>query len=394
MPLDQVITKLPFLKIVETLNHGITKFFAVGPEASECLYCRSKKLRLKDTFIRRLRHISIGESLSELHLKSHKYYCLDCGRYFNQRFEGILPRKRATEPFRREIARKHHDGISQATLAYKHRLSTSTVEKWYQDFIYYEHQKIHQLRCPKVMGIDEHFFTHKKGYATTFVDLGRQRVFDVKLGRSEASLRGYLEKLEGRANVRVMLMDLSETYRTLVKKYFHNALIVADRFHVIRLVNHHFMSVWKQLDPEGKYNRGLLSLMRRHEWKLTSEQKSRLVLYLDKVTGLRPLYEFKQDLVRLLSLKTLKRWECRLQIPQFLAAIEQLKQSGFKNMRSLGKTLESWSEEIVRMWRFTKTNSITEGLHNKMEMLSRRAYGFRNFENYRLRVKVHCGYGS
>jgi transposase len=43
------------------------------------------------------------------------------------------------------------------------------------------------------------------------------------------------------------------------------------------------------------------------------------------------------------------------------------------------------------MWRFTKTNSITEGLHNKMELISRRAFGFRNFKNYRLRVKALCG---
>ncbi|WP_157976756.1 transposase [Parahaliea mediterranea] len=39
--------------------------------------------------------------------------------------------------------------------------------------------------CPRVLGIDEHFFTLKKGYATTFVDLRKRRVFDVKLGRSE-----------------------------------------------------------------------------------------------------------------------------------------------------------------------------------------------------------------
>lgn len=43
------------------------------------------------------------------------------------------------------------------------------------------------------------------------------------------------------------------------------------------------------------------------------------------------------------------------------------------------------------MFRFSKTNGITEGLHNKMEMISKRAFGFRNFENYRLRVRVLCG---
>ncbi|HSA60845.1 MAG TPA: transposase, partial [Nitrospiraceae bacterium] len=46
-----------------------------------------------------------------------------------------------------------------------------------------------------------------------------------------------------------------------------------------------------------------------------------------------------------------------------------------------------WSEEIVAMWRFTRNNGITEGFHTKMEVLQRQAYGFRNFNNYRLRVK-------
>jgi len=43
------------------------------------------------------------------------------------------------------------------------------------------------------------------------------------------------------------------------------------------------------------------------------------------------------------------------------------------------------------MFRFTKNNEITKGFHNKMEMISRRAYGFRNFKNYSLRVKaLYC----
>jgi hypothetical protein len=39
----------------------------------------------------------------------------------------------------------------------------------------------------------------------------------------------------------------------------------------------------------------------------------------------------------------------------------------------------------------TRNNGITEGFHNKMELINRQAYGFRNFENYRLRVKAFCG---
>ncbi len=45
------------------------------------------------------------------------------------------------------------------------------------------------------------------------------------------------------------------------------------------------------------------------------------------------------------------------------------------------------------MWRFTRSNGITEGFHNKMETISRQAYDFRNVENYRQRVQVLCAYG-
>ena len=32
-----------------------------------------------------------------------------------------------------------------------------------------------------------------------------------------------------------------------------------------------------------------------------------------------------------------------------------------------------------------------EGFHRKMKLIQRRAYGFRNFNNYRLRVIAQCG---
>jgi transposase len=75
---------------------------------------------------------------------------------------------------------------------------------------------------------------------------------------------------------------------------------------------------------------------------------------------------------------------------RFLRAVVELSQSGRAHLVSLGDTLHSWSEEIARMWRFTRSNGITEGFHNKMETISRQAYGFRNFENYRQRVQVLC----
>jgi len=50
----------------------------------------------------------------------------------------------------------------------------------------------------------------------------------------------------------------------------------------------------------------------------------------------------------------------------------------------------AWATEVAMMWRFTRNNGITEGFHTKMEVLQRQAYGFRNFHNYRLRVRIMC----
>ena len=76
---------------------------------------------------------------------------------------------------------------------------------------------------------------------------------------------------------------------------------------------------------------------------------------------------------------------------QPLACRYQLRQAGLPQLVQLGETLHAWREEISAMWRFTRNNGITEGFHNKMELINRQAYGFRNFQNYRLRVKVLCG---
>ncbi len=59
--------------------------------------------------------------------------------------------------------------------------------------------------------------------------------------------------------------------------------------------------------------------------------------------------------------------------------LRDLKQSPFKALASLGKTLTIWKDEVARMWRFTKSNGITEGFHRKMKLIQHRAYGFRNF---------------
>jgi transposase len=323
-------------------------------------------------------------------LETRKWKCRKCGRHFWQRFPGILPRRRATEPFRKSIFLKHWDGISRRRLGQREGIGSATVERWFQDFLLRQTAEHRTMQCPQVLGIDEHFFTRRHGYATTFCDLKNHKVFDVVLGRSEASLEAYLAKLEGKHLVKVVCMDLAHVYRALVRKHFPNARIVADRFHVIRLINHHFLACWREIDGVGSKNRGLLSLMRRHRHNLKPEQQIRLNDYLAARPALEAIYRFKQRLCYLLLKKHRTRKQCAQLAPRFLRAVYQLRQAGLPQLVQLGQTLHSWSEEIATMWRFTRNNGITEGFHTKMELLQRQAYGFRNFQNYRLRVKVLC----
>lgn len=355
-----------------------------------CPHCEGEHLRSRDRRVRQLRHESWGQRRVLLELETRKFRCQGCERSFWQRFPGILLRKRSTEPFRRCVAIKHWDGISRRRLGQREGIGSATVERWFQDFLRLRAAERKSAPCPQVLGIDEHFFSRRQGYATTLCDLKNHTVYDVVLGRSEASLEGYFRSLEGKGLVRVVCMDLASVYRAIVRKHFPHALIVADRFHVIRLINHHFLACWRDLDAAGSKNRGLLSLMRRHRHNLRPDQLEKLTAYLLVHPTLEVIYRFKQRLTYLLLKKHRTRKQCQALIPRLLRAIYELRQAGLTQLVQLGQTLQSWSQEIVAMWRFTRNNGITEGFHTKMEVLQRQAYAFRNFENYRLRVTIMC----
>lgn len=395
MPGREFITGVAGVKILNI--HERKESFEIQGHAeilpeTACPKCDSKKFRIKATNTRFFKHGIWNRKLVWLKVKIPKLYCRACMTYFTLKLPGTRPKKRSTEQFRQSVFELHQGGLTQTSLKGSHRIATATVERWYQEYVGYRVAELSGRECPQVLGIDEHFFTRKDGFATTLVDLKNHKVFDVVLGRSEKALEPYLKRLPGRDKVKIVVMDLSETYRSIVKKYFPNALIVADRFHVVRLLNQQFLKIWRSLDPIGKSNRGLLSLIRRHEWNLDRDQKAKLAIYFEEIPGLEAVYRFKQDLMILLLKKHQKKSEAKALVSQLFWHVNECLESSFEPIKTFGSTLKSWLEPIARMWRFTKNNGITEGFHTKMEMISRRAFGFRNFRNYRLRVIALCGW--
>ena len=239
---------------------------------------------------------------------------------------------------------------------------------------------------PLMIGIDEHSIHKGRRFATTVADLGNHRVYDVIEGRSGASIESRLMSYGGRDKVRMVCMDLSSPYRAMVRRCFPNAKIVADRFHVIRMVNHHFMQLAKALAEEIKWKRPFLNALRRKRSNLTGRDRDNLDALFQKHEALGVCWKFKEDLNDLLRLRTQNVRQCARNITRLKAMMRQLAHEAPEEMKKIGRTISDWFAPIIRMWRYTQNNGITEGFHRKMKLIQRRAYGFRNFENYKLRV--------
>lgn len=359
MPRHNVTLNLPGFTIKKTSGYNPIIYDVEYQRKSRCPYCKSKKLRLKDSFLRTFEHETIGFRRVMLRIQVNKYLCRDCNKYFRQRFEGILPWQRVTEPLKKQLYKLHSQGISRKDLSDNHKKSDGTISRIYNHVYELENRKLLSMVCPKVLGIDEHHFSKKDGYATTLCDLRKHKIFDVVKGRSSKDLASYLLSLEGRDRVQVVCMDLSSTYRGIVRKYFPNAKIVADRFHVIALINQHFIKTCRKIDPSIKHDRGVLAMLRKNPSNLTERQLNRRDIYFKKHPAIKAVYDFKQDLHKLMMNKACTAKACKKLIPKLLDYINMLKSSNMKHMITLGRTVQNWQEEIARMWRFTKSNGIT-----------------------------------
>ena len=383
---------LPGYRIIRWESNLLMRVYVEALDTPRlCPCCGGHGLRSKGRYVRRVRHLACFGQPSELVIACRRYCCGNCQRSFVQPLPGVRPGRRSTEPWREAIYERHDDGICASLLARRESLGPATVGRIYTQFTERKARERLSRDCPRVLGIDEHTLHRGQRFATTFCDLKQRRVFDLSAGRSEAELRPYLQTLRGRERVKVVCIDLSTTYRALIQRWFPRAVIVADRFHAIRLVGLHLFRLARQLCPALGWNRGWLCLLRTRPDRLDPDQRRRLAALLAAQPELHGLYELKEQLCALLRLKNQSKSACRRHIGQLLGFIQTLRTSGLEAAAALAKTLSAWTEEIVRMWRFSRNNGITEGFHRKMKLIQRRAYGFRSFHNYRLRVIAQCG---
>lgn len=390
--MESIVIGLPEYVIKKVVSKRPLVFEVAWVGKVICPHCGESRVRTKDSFWREVKSIRLHDRPSTLRVRCHKYTCLECGRYFNTRLPGVKRWGRSTELLKKSVFSAYNNGCSNASIAWEHGLGVATVERYYHQMIAHKAGHYQNRQCPRILGIDEHRFTRRHGFVTTFCDLQKRKVVDIALGKDNNRLHEFLSSLKGRERVRVVCIDMNSAYKRLVRQWFPNAVIVCDRFHVIRMVQHHMMKTCKLLDEEHiAYGRGgLMRLLMTRRDRLRPEQLKKLQQYFETQPALQAVYDFCHDLNDLLRLKRQNRQQCKPLVHELLERIKRLRQSPFQAMKTLAKTLSTWQEEVARMLRFGRNNGITEGFHRKMKLIQRRAYGFRNFENYRLRVRVLC----
>ena len=363
----------------------------ISPRRVVCPQCGKSSLKLYDHYSRQAAFINDEGAKRTFLIKAKRYKCQHCTYLFREPIEGLLPKKRSSEQYRKAITHEYIKNVNNKTISKEFGVSPSTVERIIHERFELKIKESLNYPAPLMIGIDEHTIHKGRKFATTIADLGNHRIYDIIEGKSLAQVERTLKTYKNRDKVQMVCMDLSSSYRNIVRKCFPNAKIVADRFHVIRMIQHHFMEFCKQAQQTIRWKRLIIHPLRKRTCNLTSREKQTLHQLFELNPAIGISHHFKEQLCDLLRIKTQNVKQCKRNIRKLREMMLMLTHQAPPEMKKIGLTIRKWYAPIIRMWRYLQNNGITEGFHRKMKLIQRRAYGFRNFQNYRLRVLVECG---
>ena len=265
-------------------------------------HCGSGKLYAHGYYHRNASAIGRDGERKRLRIKMKRYKCRCCGKSFTQSCDriGIGKWQRRNARLNDMLSRECANGVSNKAIGMKYRISTSTVERpLHKNHAALLSEQL-QYSCPHVMGIGEHSIhrgrTKGHQFAVTLADLRHHRVYEVFEGKNSKVLEANLRRLKGREEVKVICMDLSSPFRSIVQRLFPRAKIVADRFHVIRLIIDTFHEFCKAADPEIKWKKGITCALRTKGANLRPAQRLLLEKEFNRHPAIQTAYDFKEEL--------------------------------------------------------------------------------------------------
>jgi transposase len=262
-----------------------------------------------------------------------------------------------------------------------------------------------RLNKTTAIGLDETSFVrsgahHHTNYATTVADVENHQIIDILPTRKYTDVAGWIDKQPQawKERIRFGALDMSATYAAVYTVMLPRADQVVDPFHVISLGNRCLDAVRRRVQSEQTGHRGRrddpLYRARRAlligEEKLDEEARSRLMSLLelgDPGAEVAIAYRVKERL----------RDFYRTTDPdEAKAMLEELQRHCLKRemppeVQKLGRTIRQWFTKITNFHLARVSNGPTESLNNLIKRIKRIGFGFRNFENYRIRALLYAG---
>ncbi len=256
------------------------------------------------------------------------------------------------------------------------------------------------------LGVDETAFLaanakHPTIFVTGMVDLHARRLLDIVPGRSSKALYDWVsgQSPSWRSGVAVAALDPFRGYATALSTSLPGAVRVLDAFHVTRLGFAAVDDVRRRVQQQTLGHRGrrddplyrIRRVLRRAAENLTPTAWERLLAGLDAGDldeQIGTTWIAAQDL-RLIYQRATDRDSAQRRLHRWLVLCAD---SNIPELHRLAKTIDAWREEFLAY--FTTggvSNGPTEGMNLLIKKIKRVGHGFRNFDNYRLRLLLHCG---
>jgi len=262
-----------------------------------------------------------------------------------------------------------------------------------------------RMNKTSAIGLDETKFVklspHSHAdYATTVVDVEHHQIIDVLPSRTYTEVAAWLDKQPQAWKERIDFgaLDMSDTYAAVYSVVLPRAHQVVDPFHAVSLANRCLDTIRRRVQSEQTGHRGrrddplyrVRRVLLRGEEKLDEKATARLWSLLelgDPGAEVAIAYRIKERLRDFYA--TSDPNEARLLLEELKGHC--LKKAMPPEVQRLGRTISKWFDKLCNYHLAKVTNGPTEALNNLIKRIKRIGFGFRNFENYRIRALLYAG---
>ena len=353
-----------------------------------CPVCGSKKVVKKGTITRMFRLLPIGSRQVWAQGKIQRVKCMACNIVRQVKVRFADNRKSYSRRFERyALALCQH--MTMKDVADHLGVSWDVVKEIQKRHLNarFSRPKLKGLKC---IAIDEISISKGHRYLTVVLDLKKGVVVFVGDGKGTEALEPFWRRLRrSGATIEAVAIDMSKAYIAAVRENLPNAVMVFDRFHVVKLFNDKLSNfrrtLYHQIKDEGKKKvlKGTRWLLLKSPENLDEDRKEhqRLQEALELNRPLATAYYMKEEIRRLWSFRT------KGSASEFLEDwISRARASGIPMLSSLAKTLENYKEGILAYYDYPISTGPLEGTNNKIKTMKRQAYGFRDHEFFKLNI--------